>query len=587
MGFKRQSIQKQFLMITSVFLVIIIVLVVLLIFSIKNLFLQNQQKYADMYVSRFSDELDNISFQMEVLGNDFQNSEICKELFTYGKYSDFPSSLIEEINNKVVSVKTLNPAITDVAFVNDVLHWSSIFSQEDLSTMYEYVISGSYNSRGIGLHKSSFKSLSDKAYYVYASRIYRQGKAVGCVFISFDIANIAVDSFDSQENDASSFFLMDSTGNAYALGDYPDEITDNVISFCNDNVVSDTADSDYEIRDSYSELYKDYIISINYSEKSQFYIINCLNNSAINNYLVSAWRQIVGILVVILIFSILLITVLYKNMILPINKFNSIITTMIQNNQRHLPKPIEIEGCWEILSLTNAFSTLFGAIDELNKKIFETTTKLYEEKLRGQATEISYFRSQINPHFLYNVLEQIKAMALTNNVPEIASIAIAMGKMYKYNAKGNPIVPFSSELEMTKAYIEIQKYRFKDKFEIFYNIPDEVMDIQIIKLVLQPIIENSIQHGIEPSLKNCMLYIGASVSENIFSIEIRDDGVGMTPEQLSTIQEILKKDHYQENSYVGIYNTNARLKLQYGKEYGITIDSRINEGTVVSIKIPI
>lgn len=101
MGFKRQSIQKQFLMITSVFLVIIIVLVVLLIFSIKNLFLQNQQKYADMYVSRFSDELDNISFQMEVLGNDFQNSEICKELFTYGKYSDFPSALIEEINNKM------------------------------------------------------------------------------------------------------------------------------------------------------------------------------------------------------------------------------------------------------------------------------------------------------------------------------------------------------------------------------------------------------------------------------------------------------------------------------------------------------
>lgn len=593
--FKHQPIQKQFAVITGAFLAIILILSILLFASIKNIFLQNQQNYADMYSNRFSNELDNVSFQLEVLGNDFQNSAICKELLSKDKYSQFSSDLIDEINNKVASVKSLNSNIADIAFVNDTLHMSSIFSEEDLENLYESALSDQSITSAMGLHKSSIRALSAKTYYIYCYKIYQKGNIIGCVFISLDIENLIIEdsgrgsaSSDSLESKASSFFLMDSNGNAYPLDNNSELFTDVVLDFCQ-NYISDPSRTgqDGNACESYTYSDNNYVITLNYSEKSGCYIISSVYVAAINNYLIFAWRQIIIILIAILIFSLLLVYVFFKSMVQPINKFSGIISKMTQDSQRHLPEPIVVDGCAEVQDLTESFSTLFAAIDELNKKIFDTTTKLYEEKIRGQATEISYFRSQINPHFLYNVLEQIKSLALYNNVPEIASIAVAMGKMYKYNAKGDPIVPFRNELEMTKAYIEIQKYRFKDKFEIIYNVPDEALDIPVIKIILQPIIENAIQHGIEPALHDCMLYIGCNVTKDLFTIEIRDDGVGISKDKLKELQDILDTPHYEANAYVGIYNTNARLKLQYGPEYGITIDSQENDGTVVTIKMPV
>ena len=161
-----------------------------------------------------------------------------------------------------------------------------------------------------------------------------------------------------------------------------------------------------------------------------------------------------------------------------------------------------------------------------------------------------------------------------------------MGKMYRYNAKGTNIVPFREELEMTKAYVEIQKYRFPNKFDIFYNVPEEALDIPVIKIILQPLVENSIQHGIEPSLESCMLYIGCTLTEKDFYIEIRDDGVGIAPERLQTIQTLLKEEHYDTTNYVGIINTNARLRLKYGPEYGISIESREHDGTTITVHMP-
>ena len=185
------------------------------------------------------------------------------------------------------------------------------------------------------------------------------------------------------------------------------------------------------------------------------------------------------------------------------------------------------------------------------------------------------------------MLELIRSISLSHQVPEIASIAVAMGKMYRYNTKGAPIVPFSEELEMTKAYLEIQKYRFQDKFDIIYNIPEHILSVPVIKIILQPIVENSIQHGIEPSLNRCMLYIGCTIQDNDLCIEIRDDGVGMPPEKLHEMQTLLLDKNYDSTKYVGITNTNARLKLQYGNEYGVSIDSKENDGTIVTLRMPI
>ncbi|HBA51184.1 MAG TPA: hypothetical protein DCZ91_25975 [Lachnospiraceae bacterium] len=121
----------------------------------------------------------------------------------------------------------------------------------------------------------------------------------------------------------------------------------------------------------------------------------------------------------------------------------------------------------------------------------------------------------------------------------------------------------------------------------WHNPQYEALDIPVIKLILQPLVENAIQHGIEPALEHCILYIGCTLTEKDMLIEIRDDGVGMPRERLREMQALLAEKHYDTANYVGITNTNARLKLQYGEEYGITLDGEENDGTVVTIRIPI
>lgn len=285
-------------------------------------------------------------------------------------------------------------------------------------------------------------------------------------------------------------------------------------------------------------------------------------------------------------FALLLIAVLYRNMVMPLNRLSHAIEQMDSRRQRHLRHPLDIGGCEEVRRLALTFSNMFSDIDQLNMQIFETSSKLYEEKIRTQATQIDFFRSQINPHFLYNVLELIRSLALEHDAPDISAITVAVGKMYRYNTKGNPVVPFREELEMTKAYIEIQKFRFQSKFDIIYNIPEEALEIPVIKIILQPIVENAIQHGIEPALDRCILYIGCSVKDRELVIEVRDDGVGMSAERLREMQELLNRRQYDTAAYVGITNTNARLKLQYGDMYGITIESKENDGTIVTMRLP-
>ena len=374
---------------------------------------------------------------------------------------------------------------------------------------------------------------------------------------------------------------MDTNGNYHALNSSSKSVAQTIIPICQANY-SQVKDGNPFVNKT-----KSFLIKMDYSKTASCYIISAVNISSVNKSSQGALIKVTMIVAAIIVFVLLMLFILYVSLIIPLNQFSNIIKTMEKERTRHLSAPIDIDGCMEVHDLGTAFTDMFSTIDELNVQIFDASSKLYEEKIRGQATEISYFRSQINPHFLYNVLELIRSQALLKDAPEIANIAIAMGKMYRYNTKGAPIVPFKDELEVTKAYVEIQKYRFKDKFEILYNIPEEALKYRVIKMILQPIVENAIGHGIEPSLEKCTLYIGVNITDTEFIIDIRDDGVGMSKEKLDEIRSLLKEKHIDSEKYVGTLNTNARIKLQYGEEYGVTIESNESDGTVVQLHLPL
>lgn len=129
--------------------------------------------------------------------------------------------------------------------------------------------------------------------------------------------------------------------------------------------------------------------------------------------------------------------------------------------------------------------------------------------------------------------------------------------------------------------------RFKGKIDVFYFISEDVLPLKVMKMLLQPIVENSIFHGLEPKSEKGSLYIGARIEEGVLVITVKDDGVGIDQEGLEEIQRELLKENADTSKHVGTLNTNARIRLFYGKEYGVSIESCIEDGTTVILKLPV
>ena len=225
--------------------------------------------------------------------------------------------------------------------------------------------------------------------------------------------------------------------------------------------------------------------------------------------------------------------------------------------------------------------------------------QLSEKKYRMEALELLALQSQMNPHFLLNTLETVsweslKLMKKTfrediliEKLSGIHYMIENLSDILKY-ALGNPHenVTLETEISNTKSYIEIQKYRYEDKFDVIWDCENTAMNYMVIKLFLQPLIENSIYHGIKEKDKNCLIKVKIKKSGPILKISVVDNGIGVNLEKLNEIRRKLESvDDYSE--HIGLYNTSKRLKLKYGDRYKLSIRSKYNLGTAIYIEIPI
>ena len=228
-------------------------------------------------------------------------------------------------------------------------------------------------------------------------------------------------------------------------------------------------------------------------------------------------------------------------------------------------------------------------IDELKRLINEN----YIQNLEKREAELNALQSQINPHFLYNTLESINSIASVYRCQEICDISQRLGEMFRYsiNIGRSEFTTLDKEIEHIRNYIFIQKIRFKDKFEVYYDIPDELRYMKTLKFILQPIVENSLYHGFEGKNTKGNLEVSACIESHNLILKIKDDGKGMTDEQLDSLNDYVSdmsvKIGNNDKRSIGIRNVNARIKLAYGDSYGIIIRSRQNIGTHVIVTLPV
>ncbi|HAA81128.1 MAG: Histidine kinase internal region [Caldanaerobacter subterraneus] len=225
---------------------------------------------------------------------------------------------------------------------------------------------------------------------------------------------------------------------------------------------------------------------------------------------------------------------------------------------------------------------LYSSFNYMIKRINELIHEVYLSKIKEKDAELKALQAQINPHFLYNTLDTVNWLAVKHNVPEISKIVNSLASILRYSInKGNDVTTVENELKHVESYITIQKIRFKDKFEVSFNIDKRVLHYKTIKLILQPLVENAIIHGIETYEGKGKILINGYLDGEKIVFEVINNG---NPIDLDLVNKLLDSPADDKDSY-GIQNVNERIKLYYGEEYGLYYQV-IDSNTVARIVIP-
>ena len=235
-----------------------------------------------------------------------------------------------------------------------------------------------------------------------------------------------------------------------------------------------------------------------------------------------------------------------------------------------------VEGATEIEALSQSYEHMVGKIQNLMKQV-------RQEEISLRKTELKALQAQINPHFLYNTLDAIGWLCEEERCRDAVEMVNALAKLFRISiSKGHELITIEKEVEHAGSYLKIQNFRYKNQFSYDFQIEEECLRYYCNKITLQPIIENAIYHGLDRMVDegHIQIRIYSEGEDVIFRVE--DNGVGMSEEQC---RSILHKEP-GDNSGIGIKNVNDRIKIYFGKEYGLSIESELDEGTTVIIRMP-
>lgn len=245
-----------------------------------------------------------------------------------------------------------------------------------------------------------------------------------------------------------------------------------------------------------------------------------------------------------------------------------------------------LEGKDEIAMLDANFNRM---VERLRQLISEN----YIQQIKKRDAQLEALQFQINPHFLYNTLESMNVMAAQKGFQEFAIVCQRLGDMFRYNINVNrtEVILLSEEIQQIDNYLFIQKVRFAERIELFYDIPARYHKARILKFILQPLVENAVYHGLQDKKGRGCIEIACSDSQGTLFIVVRDDGQGMEEEQVREIGSYLgAEEDFLENltkQSIGLRNVNARIRLAYGSCYGVSLESVKGSGTAVTLRLPL
>ncbi|APH07138.1 hypothetical protein A9C19_15480 [Bacillus weihaiensis] len=329
-----------------------------------------------------------------------------------------------------------------------------------------------------------------------------------------------------------------------------------------------------------------YLVVSTYIEDIDSHMLNLISLEDIYAQIKQTRNFIVGgtlfLVIILSIITYLLISLLLK-------KMYKLIDTMERVKRGEFSASVDISGQGEFAKLAYHFKEMLSKINGL---IAETVNKQAATK----EAELKALKTQIDSHFLYNTLENIKMMAEIEGKYDISDSLTSLGEMMRYNLRWkHDFVTLTEEIAHIQNYIDIMNLRLDHRLKVNINVPLELKDQQILKMSLQPIVENAVKHGLTPILSTEMgiIEINASVKKEWIEIEVVDNGIGMSKDAIKELtdkiganQEQVKDLQQSKSGGIGLKNVNERIQLHYGSEYGLQIESKEESYTKVAVLLP-
>lgn len=246
-----------------------------------------------------------------------------------------------------------------------------------------------------------------------------------------------------------------------------------------------------------------------------------------------------------------------------------------------------IDGNDEIGQLSRQFNYMVHNINALMQQVVEKTEQNNKLELAQREIKLKMMASQINPHFLFNALESIRMSAHIKGEKEIANVVRLLGKLMRKNLEiGREHAPLKEEIEMINSYLQIQKFRYEERLNFELDVDPALLNMLLPPLAIQPLVENAVVHGLENKPEGVTVKLQILADPDIVTVKVSDDGIGITPERLEEVQQLITDQEEPTRSRIGLRNVNQRLVMCYGEQAGLQIWSVYGKGTEILFNFP-
>lgn len=326
----------------------------------------------------------------------------------------------------------------------------------------------------------------------------------------------------------------------------------------------------------YNDGNDDYFTSSYTSSLTGWRIVSTVPASAVTYDVKGIINNILAINIIICMIIIILNVLVLNRITMPIKKLTALMK-IVENGELNVHfKYMRMD---EIGELGHGFNRMIERLRNLIEQVYKT-------QLREKQAELNALQNQINPHFIYNTLESIHMMAEINDDRETSGMIQTLGNLLRYSISfKKQKVTVKEEIEHLTDYLFIQKHRFDEKFDVEYDIEERLYGYEIIKLILQPLVENAIYHGLETRFGRGKITIRGYENNEGLIFQIQDNGVGMEEDRLKQLIYDINDQNSNSRS-IGVRNVNERIKLHYGKKYGLEVFSVKDKGTIVKVHLP-